>query len=297
MSLIALAVGLGVQKYQDHKEKKANAATAALREQQDPAYSGPAGLSAASASGSTSRSRSRSAQRSVAVPSVSTYRPYQDEDLAGDVPPPYEEAVKHHPQRADHPQRAEYPQRADHPQHVDHPQRAVVADEHNSEVEDEDEEDWARDDTQDQLPAGEEQHPNQSSTLASLFNGPQGVERFVANFLHQHPAPPVGTTYPLDYPVVLPQRRPQSRSRGFVRAYAPELMEAGVDQAAFLDFLDGFEAGAKGEGVFYAANVATLMSSVSVAAATALPTPFVLLTSLAIQLTIDTSRRGYESNK
>ncbi|KAL0933863.1 FAD binding domain protein [Colletotrichum truncatum] len=39
-------------------------------------------------------------------------------------------------------------------------------------------------------------------------------------------------------PVVLPQRRPKTRVRGFVRAYAPVLGGAGIDQETFLDFVD-----------------------------------------------------------
>lgn len=45
---------------------------------------------------------------------------------------------------------------------------------------------------------------------------------------------------PLLYPVILPQRRPKARERGFVKAYAPDLMRAGIDQATFMAFLDGF---------------------------------------------------------
>ncbi|OTB03656.1 hypothetical protein M426DRAFT_321579 [Hypoxylon sp. CI-4A] len=45
---------------------------------------------------------------------------------------------------------------------------------------------------------------------------------------------------PLPYPVILPQRRPKDRTRGFVRAYAPDLMRAGIDEPTFLAFLDGF---------------------------------------------------------
>ncbi|KAI1141420.1 hypothetical protein F5Y05DRAFT_409976 [Hypoxylon sp. FL0543] len=46
---------------------------------------------------------------------------------------------------------------------------------------------------------------------------------------------------PLPYPVILPQRRPKNRARGFVRAYAPDLMRVGIDQATFMAFLQGFE--------------------------------------------------------
>lgn len=39
--------------------------------------------------------------------------------------------------------------------------------------------------------------------------------------------------------VVIPQRRPSDRARGFVRAYAPDLLRCGIDQAEFLRFIDG----------------------------------------------------------
>jgi hypothetical protein len=45
----------------------------------------------------------------------------------------------------------------------------------------------------------------------------------------------------LDLPVILPQRRPKNKERGFVRAYALVLQTCGIDQKEFLDFLDGFE--------------------------------------------------------
>ena len=45
----------------------------------------------------------------------------------------------------------------------------------------------------------------------------------------------------LQHPVVVPQRRPRTRSRGFMRAYAPELGGCQVDQALFLSFLEGFD--------------------------------------------------------
>lgn len=39
--------------------------------------------------------------------------------------------------------------------------------------------------------------------------------------------------------VVIPQRRPSDRARGFVRAYAPDLLRCDIDQATFLRFIDG----------------------------------------------------------
>ncbi|EME89240.1 uncharacterized protein MYCFIDRAFT_193207 [Pseudocercospora fijiensis CIRAD86] len=45
---------------------------------------------------------------------------------------------------------------------------------------------------------------------------------------------------PLPCPVIIPQRRPRKKSRGFVQAYAPVLQNAGIDQATFLTFLKNF---------------------------------------------------------
>ena len=41
----------------------------------------------------------------------------------------------------------------------------------------------------------------------------------------------------LKAPVIIPQRRPGSKTRGFMRAYAPVLADHGIDQDTFLTFL------------------------------------------------------------
>ncbi|KAI1733381.1 hypothetical protein F4680DRAFT_441904 [Xylaria scruposa] len=45
----------------------------------------------------------------------------------------------------------------------------------------------------------------------------------------------------LQHPVILPQRRPQRRHRGFIRAYAPDLEACGLDHQTFMAFLDEFD--------------------------------------------------------
>lgn len=42
----------------------------------------------------------------------------------------------------------------------------------------------------------------------------------------------------LPCPVIIPQRRPRNKDRGFVRAYAPVLRDCGIDQEVFLQFLE-----------------------------------------------------------
>ncbi|KAK6063019.1 NADPH-dependent 1-acyldihydroxyacetone phosphate reductase [Seiridium cupressi] len=60
----------------------------------------------------------------------------------------------------------------------------------------------------------------------------------------------------LPHPVVIPQRRPKKRDRGFVRAYAPDLMRCGIDQATFLAFVDGFNQAVASHPVVGAINLA-----------------------------------------
>ena len=45
----------------------------------------------------------------------------------------------------------------------------------------------------------------------------------------------------LEYPVIIPQRRPRTRSRGFLRAYAPSLNGSQIEEAMFMSFLQGFD--------------------------------------------------------
>jgi len=60
--------------------------------------------------------------------------------------------------------------------------------------------------------------------------------------LYQQPNAPFSSheRRELPLPVIIPQRRPQNKSRGWARAYAPALMGSGIDEATFLDFLDRF---------------------------------------------------------
>lgn len=65
------------------------------------------------------------------------------------------------------------------------------------------------------------------------------VHKLVQKFLTSHSAPTHGTGR-LPCPVIIPQRRPRTKSRGFVRAYAPVLADCGIDQDTFLEFLKTF---------------------------------------------------------
>ncbi|KAJ5741050.1 hypothetical protein N7493_000922 [Penicillium malachiteum] len=60
-------------------------------------------------------------------------------------------------------------------------------------------------------------------------------------------------------PVIIPQRRPGAKDRGFVQAYTPVLAECGIGQDAFLGFLETFHKASKAsrwlEVLYLGANV------------------------------------------
>ena len=80
-------------------------------------------------------------------------------------------------------------------------------------------------------------------------------------FLKRHPLPvltPGGapTTSRLRHPVIIPQRRPGNRLRGFVRAYAPDLMSCGIDQETWIDLLVTFTRASRSPKWMAALNLA-----------------------------------------
>lgn len=80
-------------------------------------------------------------------------------------------------------------------------------------------------------------------------------------FLKRHRLPvlaPGGalTTGRLAHPVIIPQRRPGDRLRGFVRAYAPDLMSCGIDQETWIDLLVTFTRASRAPKWMAALNLA-----------------------------------------
>jgi hypothetical protein len=70
--------------------------------------------------------------------------------------------------------------------------------------------------------------------------------------------PSSDATGQLNLPVVIPQRRPKDRSRGFIRAYAPVLQDAGIDQPIWLDFLDTLQKSSAADPWLNAINLASI---------------------------------------
>ncbi|RDW76814.1 uncharacterized protein DSM5745_06806 [Aspergillus mulundensis] len=109
------------------------------------------------------------------------------------------------------------------------------------------EEQWELDEAQDELhdPA-HEQSPTANEEELLLWTPPP-------------PPSYTPTTAPkLPYPVILPQRRPKSNKRGFIRAYAPILQDFGIDQKTFLSFLETSNKACQATPWLYALNLASI---------------------------------------
>ena len=120
-------------------------------------------------------------------------------------------------------------------------------------------------------------------------DGPPGAADDIAkSFIARHiTLKPSHASKALPLPVILPQRRPKTRSRGFVRAYAPLLEEyAGIDQTTFIEFLEDFDKASRASPVFDVINVAALGIGL-------IPSPITGLTvavSIAVQLASTTGK-------
>lgn len=69
------------------------------------------------------------------------------------------------------------------------------------------------------------------------YSDPMGMHEIVRSYDIPHPG---SSSNRLSHPVIIPQRRPRDRSRGFARAYAPALADHGIDQETFLRFIKDF---------------------------------------------------------
>jgi hypothetical protein len=154
---------------------------------------------------------------------------------------------------------------------------------------DDDDREWELDEAQDELVEGSE--PQRKSK-----GGAANPDKLIAAFLARHTlsitispstsppsyddavaVPPQGQTYKLKFPVVIPQRRPQSKKRGFIRAYAPDLANMGIDQATWLDFIETFNEASLANPWINALNLASIATN-------ALPTAIGFAVSFAIMV-------------
>jgi hypothetical protein len=127
---------------------------------------------------------------------------------------------------------------------------------HNSSEEDlTDDEEWAQDLDEVQL------SQRVAATSQPAANLDDLIERFNSR------APLIATPrQSLPMPVILPQRRPESQHRGFVRAYAPVLQDVGIDQETWLEFVGGLEKSIQANGWFHVINGAVFFAGVAFSA-------------------------------
>ena len=145
---------------------------------------------------------------------------------------------------------------------------------------------WALDDASEQLdpPSYQEPAPPYQASEQSEKSFP-GVDEVVKSFLAQHDTTAGFQSQPIPAPVIIPQRRPRDKTRGFVRAYAPVLGEcSGIDQQTFLDFLQAFYKSSLASPVFTVVNIAAGIVGL-------VPNPIAMGVSIATQVV---SRTGME---
>lgn len=125
---------------------------------------------------------------------------------------------------------------------------------------------------------GSDEPPQDSPLSVSETQLPQLAE----SFLQSHPSSLRRTVRPpeLPLPVLITQRRPGKRSRGFIRAYPPLLDDVGIDQATFLDFIDTLNKAVQPSGLIQALNLASI-------AGFAAPDHFAVLVAIAVQVATD----------
>lgn len=160
-----------------------------------------------------------------------------------------------------------------------------------------DEEQWDLDDAQRDLklplPSPESPHSdNEPESSSAEQKTIRNVHKLTDAFIAKHPVPEyMSHSEKLGVPVVLPQRRPKERHRGFIRAYAPVLGVKGIDEDTFLEFVETFDKASQASPWIQAINLANF-------ATIPLAPPFSILVSIALQVAVDTttemhSRRRY----
>ncbi|KAI8188135.1 hypothetical protein K4K51_007478 [Colletotrichum sp. SAR 10_75] len=144
---------------------------------------------------------------------------------------------------------------------------------------------WRRDDEDHQT----NQIPTQGPTENKASKEPADLAQA---FLKRHPSPSEGrgTSTRIELPVVVPQRRPKKRARGFVRAYTPILANADIDEGSFLDFIDTFNKALEPNPYLYAMNLAGL-------AGMATPEPFMLVVGVAVAFATDATMEAQSRSK
>lgn len=148
------------------------------------------------------------------------------------------------------------------------------------------EEQWELDETQDEL----RHSPNQEDPPA--YDTEEAIDTAIHRFASEYPPPAYSSeTVPLlPAPILLPQRRPKERKRGFIRAYAPDLAAFSIDQKMFLEFLDTAEKACQGARWLNAINLASI-GTMFMPSATGIAVSIAIQIATDIAIAVDGTRR------
>ena len=122
-----------------------------------------------------------------------------------------------------------------------------------------DEADWALDEAASETESKLDSQAN-SSLDESASEPNDVVQSILPPYSRADPRPQRAASNSLPFPVVIPQRRPGTKARGFVRAYTPALQDAGVNQEMFLGFLKDFHKAAQASPIFDVIMIATAIA-------------------------------------
>lgn len=145
---------------------------------------------------------------------------------------------------------------------------------------------WQLDEAQDDL-AGDANQGSITRTQSTTDDASALADDFIHTHQSEESLIPSGR---LDLPVVITQRRPKARTRGFIQAYAPLLGDAGIDQPAFLDFIDKLNKAVQPSPWLQAINLASL-------AAQHVPEPVTLAVSIATKMAADAASEIHSRTK
>jgi hypothetical protein len=140
---------------------------------------------------------------------------------------------------------------------------------------------WELDAAQDQVSDHQSKQPATTD---------EEVADLADSFLRTHSQPPPYSAGQLTLPVVITQRRPESRTKGFVRAYSPLLEDVGIDQTTFLDFLGNLNKSLEPSPWIQAINLASF-------AGQAVPEPFTIMISIAVKKVADAASELHSRSK
>ncbi|KAK1537798.1 hypothetical protein CPAR01_07911 [Colletotrichum paranaense] len=135
-----------------------------------------------------------------------------------------------------------------------------------------------------------------ATTPVSTSPPSQDTDDLALAFIKRHPLNITGSSEDgqrLSLPVLVPQRRPEKRARGFIQAYAPMLVDFNINQDTFLDFIDTLNKSLEPNPWISAVNLAGF-------AGEALPDPASLLFGFAFEAATVAAMEGqslYCSNK